>query len=193
MITVGITGGIGSGKTTVAKFFEAYQIPTYLADDEAKKLMLQNPIKADLLDLFGPKTYFPDGSLNRKFLADQVFDNKPLLDKLNAIVHPRVADHYKEWVAQQKSPYILYEAAILFETGRYKDFDYIILVTAPKEERIKRLKLRDKSSEKEIRARMDNQWQDEKKEKMADFIIRNEDFSITKEKVSQIHTFISNL
>lgn len=193
MKQIGITGGIGSGKTTVANFFKHFDIPVYIADDEAKKLMQTSPIKDDLLELFGQETYDSAGMLNRKYIASQVFNNKPLLEKLNAIVHPRVEQDYKEWVKKQQSSYVLYEAAILFETGKYKQFDYNILVTAPKRERITRLKQRDSSTEKEIKSRMQNQWSDDKKKELADWVIENVDINKTKEKTHQLHKIISNL
>lgn len=193
MKQIGITGGIGSGKTTVAKFFKEFGIPIYIADDEAKKLMHCSPIKEELLLLFGNQTYDADGNLNRKYIASQVFNDKHLLEQLNAIVHPRVAQDYKKWVENQHAPYLLYEAAILFETGKHKEFDYNILVTAPKKERISRLKKRDNATEEEIKSRMENQWSDEKKEKLADWTIENMDLEKTKHQVAQLHTTISNL
>src|SRR5699024_1512653 len=118
MITVGITGGIGSGKTPEANFFKDYGIPAYIADLEAKKLMHQNPIKEEVLALFGENSYTEQQELNRKYIAAEVFDNKEKLNRLNAIVHPRVAEHFQNWLKNQNAPYVLYEAAILFETGR---------------------------------------------------------------------------
>lgn len=193
MITVGITGGIGSGKTTVANFFRDYGIPAYIADLEAKKLMHQNPIKEEVLALFGENSYTEQQELNRKYIAAKVFDNKEKLNRLNAIVHPRVAEHFQNWLKNQNAPYVLYEAAILFETGRYKDFDYTILVTAPKKERIKRVQNRDQTSEADILSRMKNQWSDKKKMKLCDFLIKNDNLSKTKERVSEIHEHISKL
>jgi len=193
MITVGITGGIGSGKTTVANFFKDYGIPAYIADLEAKKLMHQNPIKEEVLALFGENSYTEQQELNRKYIAAEVFDNKEKLNRLNAIVHPRVAEHFQNWLKNQNAPYVLYEAAILFETGRYKDFDYTILVTAPKKERIKRVQNRDQTSEADILSRMKNQWSDKKKMKLCDFLIKNDNLSKTKERVSEIHEHISKL
>src|SRR5699024_5416545 len=114
-------------------------------------------------------------------------------NRLNAIVHPRVAEHFQNWLKNQNAPYVLYEAAILFETGRYKDFDYTILVTAPKKERIKRVQNRDQTSEADILSRMKNQWSDKKKMKLCDFLIKNDNLSKTKERVSEIHEHISKL
>lgn len=190
MISIGITGGIGSGKTTVAKFFNQFGIPIYIADDEAKKLMHKSPIKEEVLELFGAESYTSTGTLNRSFISNQVFDNKELLDQLNAIVHPRVQQHYKNWANAQKAPYILYEAAILFETGRYKDFDYNILVTAPEKERINRIKKRDKTTEQQIKARMKNQWPDSQKIELANWVIQNKNLTKTEEEVQKLHRII---
>lgn len=194
MILVGITGGIGSGKTTVANmFFKEYGIPVYIADDEAKKLMHGEAIRKEIKALFGPESYDEEGNLNRKFLADRVFNNKELLEQLNAIVHPRVESHFKEWVLQQTSPYILYEAAILFETGRYKELDYTILVTAPEKTRIARVMKRDGVTEEQVKARMKNQWSDNKKKKLSNWIIYNENIAKTARQVAKTHILISAL
>lgn len=190
---IGITGGIGSGKTTVANFFKTYGIPVYIADDEAKKLMHQSPIKEELIELFGEEAYDSSRQLNRSFIASKVFNNKELLEKLNQIVHPRVEKDFQEWAKHQDSPYVLYEAAILFETGKYKQFDYTILVTAPIETRIKRVQKRDQSSEEEILARMKNQWSDEEKMKLANWIIKNCELSKTKQEVGDLHELILRL
>lgn len=133
MKIVGLTGGIGSGKTTVAKQFQALGIPVYIADDEAKKLMNRSKIiKRKLKALFGDEAY-KDNTLNRPFLADKIFNNAENLEKMNAVVHPKVASHFKNWVKKQIAPYVLKESAILFENGAYKDCDLIITVTAPLE------------------------------------------------------------
>lgn len=193
MIQIGITGGIGSGKTTVANFFKEYGIPVYIADDEAKKLMHRSPIKEELIKLFGDEAYDSSENLNRSFIASKVFKNKELLEKLNSIVHPRVEEDFQKWTAQQTSAYVLYEAAILFETGRYKEFDYNILVTAPMEVRIERVQKRDNSSKEEIKARMKNQWPDEQKIKLADWIIKNCELRKTKQEVGELHALILGL
>lgn len=187
MKLIGITGGIGSGKTTVANFFKELDIPVYIADDEAKKLMHRSPIKEELINLFGEEAYDQSGSLNRKFIAAQVFDRKKQLEQLNQIVHPRVTEDFKSWIQQQHAPYVLYEAAILYETGRYKDFDFTILVTADKSERIARIKNRDQSTEREIESRMKNQWSDKKKRKLADFVIENHNLNETRKKVYKLN------
>lgn len=184
---IGLTGGIGSGKTTVANFFKNLNIPIYIADEEAKKLMeTSKQIKTEIIELLGEKAY-NNTIPNRKWIASQVFDDERKLNLLNQIIHPRVKEHFKKWVANQTASYVLYEAAILFEKGGYKDTDYNILVTAPLDEKIKRLQKRDKSTKAEIKARMQNQWSDDKKKKLADFIIENNKLDATKTQVLQLH------
>jgi|SRR5690625_699559 len=193
MKQIGITGGIGSGKTTVANFFKEFNIPVYIADEEAKRIMHTPAVISQLKSLFGDKAYDSSEKLDRKYIASLVFNDKNLLEKLNSIVHPLVEQDYKNWVQSQQAPYVLYEAAILFETGRYKEFDYNILVTAPLELRISRLKKRDQATEEEIKSRMKNQWSDKEKKKKADWVIENVDLIETKEKVAKLHKQISIL
>lgn len=194
MIIVGLTGGIGSGKTTVANYFKKLGVPVYIADDCAKELMLKNPIKREIINLFGAESYNSLGKLNRKYLASKAFNNKEQLEKLNKIVHPRVREDLELWVKKQEAPYVLYEAAILFESKNYQSYiDYSIVVTAPKNERIKRIKKRDQISDRQIEARMKNQWSQKRKEKLADWVIVNRDFAKTEKKVVKLHHILSNL
>ena len=187
MIIVGLTGGIGSGKTTVAKAFEALGVSVYIADDEAKKLMITSKVlKRQLIKLFGEEAYV-NGSLNRKYLANAIFNDKELLKKMNAIVHPKVARHFKRWVAKQNSTYVIKEAAILFENGSYKNCDYIITVTAPQNERIKRVIKRDASNKEKVLSVIKNQWTDKVKVKKSHFVINNIDLKETKSQVLKIH------
>ncbi len=190
MKIVGLTGGIGSGKTTVAMFFKELGVPVYIADDEAKKLTNRSKvIKRKLILLLGKKAYTRDG-LNRKFVADKIFKDTGLLQKVNEIIHPKVAQHFQRWLKKKEGAYCIKEAAILFENGGYKECDLTILVTAPKEERIKRVLLRDKTTKKAIAERMANQWEDEEKEKLADIIIRNTSLSTTRKQVKKIHSLL---
>ena len=192
MKTVGLTGGIGSGKTTIATMFNELGIPIYIADIEAKKLTNSSEeIKAELLKILGDNAYNEDG-LNRKYVADQIFNDAELLKKVNKIIHPQVAKHFKNWAKQQSEAYCIKEAAILFENGGYKECDYTILVTAPKETRIDRILKRDDTTEAEIKSRMDNQWPDEKKIELADFVIENTDIDATKEQVIKVHEYLIN-
>ncbi len=191
MKIIGLTGGIGSGKTTVAQLFSELGVPIYIADTEAKKLMDSSKvIRRKLVALLGEDAY-SGTKLNRKFVADKIFNDKFLLDAVNAVIHPKVAAHFKKWVSKQKATYVIKEAAILFENGSYKNCDMVILVTAPKQMRINRVMARDNTSKAEIEQRMNNQWSDEKKLKLADIIIENIDLKTTKNKVEAIHNLLS--
>lgn len=190
MKVVGLTGGIGSGKTTVANFFAELGIPVYIADLEAKKLQNESEtVRAQITALFGPEAY-NDGILNRKFISGKVFGDPEKLEALNNIVHPQVALHFDRWKENQQSDYVIYEAAILFEKGGYKKCDYTILVVADHETKIDRIKKRDKSEISEIKARMNHQWPDEKKLKLADFVIENKDLADTRREVVRIHQIL---
>ncbi|WP_136481408.1 dephospho-CoA kinase [Cognatitamlana onchidii] len=191
MIVVGLTGGIGSGKTTVAKAFEALGVPVYIADNEAKALMRRSKvIKRKLIELLGNKAYV-NGDLNRPYIAKQIFNDKALLEKMNAIVHPKVARHFEKWVLKQKSPYVIKEVAVLFENGGYKACDYVITVVAPKELRIERVLQRDETSPDKIMAIMKNQWEDSAKVKLSNFVIENISIEKTREQVAEIHKEIT--
>ncbi|MBP0905168.1 dephospho-CoA kinase [Mariniflexile gromovii] len=190
MIVVGLTGGIGSGKTTVAKQFEALGIPVYIADEEAKKLMNRSKvIKRKLIALFGEEAYL-DNRLNKPFIANIIFNDKSYLQQMNAMVHPRVAAHFKKWSAKQNSPYVIKEVAILFENGGHKLCDYVITVTAPKEVRIQRLLKRDDTTEEKVEAIMKNQWSDDEKVKLSDYVITNTTLEDTINQVKKIHVKI---
>lgn len=192
MKVLGLTGGIGSGKTTVAGFFEELGVPVFIADIEAKKLMEEDKeVRKQIIALLGEQAY-KDNIPDRRFIASRVFEDKEQLEHLNAIIHPAVASHFEGWKKKQHTPYVVYEAAILFEKGGYKKCDYNLLVTAPLEEKLKRLKKRDDSTLEEIKARMDHQWDDEKKKRLADFIIENIDLSTTRKMVLQLHETLLN-
>ncbi|MFV8226605.1 dephospho-CoA kinase [Christiangramia aquimixticola] len=187
MMIIGLTGGIGSGKTTVAGFFKDLGIAVYIADDAGKRLMNESPvIREKVQELLGEEAY-KNGAPDRKFIASKVFQNKQLLEQLNSIIHPAVEADFKIWRAEQTSAYIIYEAAILFETGSNKKCDLNILVTAPKKQRIQRLLKRDDSNLTEIEARMKNQWSDARKSKLADFTIDNTKLEQTKLQVAAVH------
>ena len=187
MIKVGLTGGIGSGKTTVANYFIELGVPIYFADYEAKKLMNSSAdIKNKLIREFGEKTY-QNGELNRKYLASIVFNDTSKLNIINGIVHPAVANHFAEWIKKQKSNYIIQENAILFENNTSSIFDYIITVTASIDVKIERILKRDSGSKNDILSRMKNQWDDLRKIDLSDFVIHNIDLADTKKQVGQIH------
>ncbi len=191
-MVVGLTGGMGSGKTTVANFFKELGVPVYIADSAGKDLMNSNSeLRSKIVSLFGENAYRND-LLDRKYVANQVFNSPDKLQQLNNIVHPAVALDFELWKDKQESPYVIYEAAILFETDGYKKCDFIILITAPLDERIKRLQNRDKSSLEEIEARIKHQWSDKKKRKLSDFEIINKNLSSTKDQVRNLHEILIN-
>lgn len=174
MVKVGITGGIGSGKSTVCKVFKVLGIPVFEADTVAKQLMNANPLIRELLiHLFGESVYQPDQTIDRKYLAGIVFSNPSLLEQLNAIVHPAVQNEFEKWCQTQQSPYVLHEAAILFESGFYKLMDKTIAVVVNEDERIQRVMKRDKITAELVKQRIRNQLSDDERIKMADFVISN--------------------
>lgn len=193
MKIIGLTGGIGSGKTTVAKLFTELGVPVYNSDLKAKKLMQDSKkIRTAIIDLLGEKSYVLQ-KLNKKYIADKVFGDKELLQKLNAIVHPAVREDFISWIKNKRTPYVIQEAAILFENNSYKVFDKVILVKAPKEARLERILARDNISREEILARMKNQWHDSKKIPLADYIIENTDLEETKLQVEKIHRQLTKI
>ncbi|MBB4119705.1 dephospho-CoA kinase [Mesonia hippocampi] len=188
MYIVGLTGGIGSGKSTVAKMFRALGVPIYISDEEAKKLMdSSEEIKQQLVKLLGEKALTPKNIPNRPFIAQKVFSDKNLLERLNKIVHPVVEKHFSIWVEKQKTAYVIYESAILFENNAQNKCNYIILVTAPAETRIKRVMERDGVTKAQVEERMKNQWDDKQKQKLADFIIENINLKQTQLQVEKLH------
>jgi len=189
MLKVGITGGIGSGKTTVARVFEQSGVPVYHADFWAKEIMNTDPlVKQRLKELFGNDIYDLSGKADRKKIAELVFKDKNKLNELNAVIHPAVWLHGENWLKQYKDkPYILKEAAILFESGGNKDMDKVIMVAAPREIRIERVMKRDHVTREEVEARMANQWDDEKKTALSDFVIINDGKMLVIPQVLEIH------
>lgn len=176
MIKVGITGGIGSGKSTVCKVFRTMGIPVFEADVIAKQLMNNDPtLRQQLIHLFGSSVYQSDQTIDRKYLAGIVFSNSSLLSKLNEAVHPAVRKSFDEWLLNQNSPYVIHEAAILFESGFYKMMDKTITVVTNETERIDRVVKRDHITIDMVQQRMKNQWKDEQRITLADFVIGNND------------------
>lgn len=187
MVVVGITGGIGSGKTTISNYLKSFGIPLYVADKEAKALMNRSKvIKRKLIQLFGDEAYV-DGKLNRPFLAKMIFKDKSLLNQMNAIVHPKVASHFKRWLKKQDAPYILKEAAIIFENNLQSNYDYIITVVANENLRIERILDREDTTREKVKAVINNQWTDSHKKKLSDFVISNNDLDQAKKQALQIH------
>lgn len=175
MLKIGITGGIGSGKSTVCTFFEIIGIPVFTADQEAKGVMDKSSvIRNQLTAMFGKDIYLNNDVLDRKKLAELIFHSPALLEKVNALVHPEVRKYFLDWLQKQNAPYVVYEAAILFETGFYATMDFNILITAPEEERIKRIMAREKTTVKDVKNRISRQWPDSKKTELADYIINND-------------------
>lgn len=182
-----LTGGIGSGKSTVLALFKKLGVPTFSADNSAKHAMEVTPeVKAEVLALFGDKAYI-NGVLNREFIASQVFHDKTKLKALNNVVHPAAKAAYDQWKEAQDAPYTVYEIPIVFELDVQDRFDGVILITTPESERINRVQTRDNMAEKAVRARMKNQWTDDQKIPLADFVIENVDLSNTEVQVSRLH------
>ncbi len=174
-IKVGITGGIGTGKSFVSKIFKTLGVPFYDADLEAKLVMVKNKnVRQALIKSFGSETYLEDGTVNRKYLSGIVFRDSEKLALLNSIVHPAVIQESVDWSNRQTAPYILKEAALLYESGSYKNLDYTILVTAPEELRIQRVIQRDGVEREEVLRRMGRQMSEEDKLQYADFLIHND-------------------
>ena len=183
---IGLTGGIGSGKTTIANYFKSFGIPVYIADDEARKIMQSAQILEAIKKVFG-ETIFENDKLNREELAKIVFNNPKKLEKLNKIVHPAVKKHFEHWLLQHTAaPYVIYEAAILFESGSYKNCDLVITVTAPVESRIQRVVERDKTTRELVLKRINAQWTDEQRISKSDFVIENTSIETTKLEVVKI-------
>ncbi len=187
-LKIGITGGIGSGKTTACQIFKALGIPVFEADREAKMVMEQNPdIRKALIALFGTDIYLADASLNRALLAQKIFNDKAAINKVNGIVHPAVRKWFEEWYSEQSAPYIVYEAAILFETGYFKLMDSNLLIVAPREVRITRVMDRDGVTRKSVTDRMKNQWGDRAKRGLADEILRNDGRHLLTPQILTLH------
>lgn len=187
-LKIGITGGIGVGKSVVTKIFKVLGIPTYDADREAKDIMVKNNgVRQSLMQTFGKEVYFEDGSLNREWLGKRVFSDAEELKKLNAIVHPAVIKDGEDWAAAQTSIYSVKEAALLFESGSYKALDFTILVVSPLELRIERVMQRDKVDREEVLRRINKQMPEEEKEKLSDCIVYNDDEHSLIEQVMELH------
>ncbi len=187
---VGLTGGIGSGKSTVGSMFKELGIPVYNSDERAKELMhTSKTLRKQLLELFGEEAYINE-TLNKAFIAEKVFKDSAKLTALNRIVHPAVRKDFSTWAASQKAPYVIQETALLFENKAQKFYDRTILVTAPKEDRIQRVLARDNATRKQVLARMDKQLDDFEKLELADSVIENIDLERTRAEVQKLHQSI---
>jgi len=193
MIIIGLTGGIGSGKSTVLALFKALGAVTYVADIEAKKLMnTDDELKNQIIKLFGEKAY-ENGELNRTYISSIVFSNEEKLNALNALVHPKVREDFQHFIKTQKADFVIYEAAILFESGSNQICDYVITVIADFEHKIERIMKRDNISEAQVLERMKNQSDDDFKIKKSNFVIRNNHLDDTKKQVFTILEMLKKL
>lgn len=197
MKIIGLTGGIGSGKTTVAKAFQKLNVPVYIADDRSKYLLSNDAkIISSVKDLLGNDAYIIENGnkvANRSFISSKVFKDKKLLAQLNAILHPAVHVDFNSFCKKHLSePYVVYEAAILFETGGDKKCDYTILVTVSEESRMERVMKRDGVSMEAVKARIKNQWSQERKINLADIVVINENIDNIPLYIGYIHYFILN-
>ena len=193
MLRIGLTGGIGSGKTIVAKIFETLGIPVYYADDAAKRLMNSDEaLKKSIIENFGERAYI-NNELDRKFLANIVFNDQQKLSLLNSLTHPATIRDANKWMILQKSPYAIKEAALLFESGAAEDLDFIIGVSAPQQIRIKRVVERDKIPEAEVMKRISRQMDEEKKMQRCDFVIINNEEQLVLPQVMALHEKFMNL
>ena len=189
-LRIGVTGGIGSGKSLICRIFAAFQVPIYDADAMAKKLMTSDSMLADQIKKqFGESSYHLDGSLNREYLSKEVFNSSIKLEKLNQLVHPRVAADSENWIEGNNGfPYVVKEAALLFEAGSYRGLDKIIVVTAPERLRIQRVLNRDGSrQEEDVKKIIRAQMADEEKIKRADFVILNDETELVVPQVLKLH------
>ncbi|MDR1860122.1 MAG: dephospho-CoA kinase [Bacteroidales bacterium] len=190
MLKTGITGGIGSGKSLICKFFETLGIPVFYADREARRVA-ETVARPRLIALFGNEAFLPDRRLNSRKIADAVFQAPELLAMLNKILHPEVKRQFLQWADEQEAPYVLHEAAILFESGFNEVMDCNILVTAPEELRISRVMQRDGISREEVLRRIENQWPDEQKSELADFVIRNDERHLLIPELLELHNTLT--
>ncbi|WOK06549.1 dephospho-CoA kinase [Imperialibacter roseus] len=187
---VGVTGGIGSGKSTVCKIFAVLGVPVYNSDNRAKSLMVEDKaLVEEIKAAFGEEAYSDGQNLNRSFLAKEVFSNPSKLQKLNSLVHPAVGRDFASWVAvQSNQPYVIKEAALLFETGSNNSLDSVLLVTAPEELRVRRVLARDpQRNEKQVRDIIGNQLKDEEKKKLADYVLNNNEQELLVPEVVALH------
>lgn len=192
MKTIGLTGGIGSGKSTVSKILLYHNIPVYDSDSKAKKLMNSSyELKEMIIKYFGKNSY-QNNELNKSYISNIIFNNQIKIDKINSLVHPFVFKDFNNWKKNITSKYIIFESALIFETGSYKNNDFNILVVSDLKERIKRIIRRDKVKEKDVLVRIKNQWNDEKKIPLADYILRNNSLIDTRDKVIEMIKIINN-
>ena len=193
MLKIGITGGMGSGKTTVCKIFEQLDIPVYYADKEAKNILWRDKnVRKKVKTLLGDGAYFRNGRPDRSYIAQKIFNNKTWLEGMNSIIHPAVREdaalwHQKYENSSQPPPFTLQEAALLVESGSYRLFDKLIVVTCPEEIRIKRIMKRDRTPEAEVRKKLSHQWPESSKVAVADYVIINDGLHLLLPQVLDIY------
>lgn len=193
MMIVGLTGGIGTGKSTIAGMFKDLGVPIYDSDSEAKRLMSSSiELKSAIIKLLGKRAY-AGKTLNRSFIASRVFKNPETLQELNKIVHPAVKEDFIKWAKNQQSPYVIQETALIFENGSQDQYDYVILITAPTDLRIHRVMGRDGVTQEEVLGRMKNQFEDPEKLALAQFHIDNIDLETTQKEVVKLHKRLGRL
>jgi dephospho-CoA kinase len=193
MLKIGLTGGIGSGKSTVAKVFETLGIPVYYADLATRRLLHTSPeLKAAIIKQFGENSY-RDGELDRAFIAGIVFSDPEKLKLLNALTHPATIADAEDWMQKQLTPYVIKEAALLFESGANKNLDFVIGVSAPESLRLERVAARDNTSVDEIRKRINNQLDEDEKMKRCDFIIHNDEHEMILPQILLLHKKLISL
>lgn len=175
MKVIGLTGGIGSGKTTVARIFETMGVPVYYSDDRAKELYFDVEVKKKVIALLGNEAYINNTTINKKYISSKIFSNTSLLKEVNAIIHPVVAKDFEQWKKKQVTKFVLKESAILFETGIYKNLDGTILVVSPEQLRVERICKRDGLTKEEVEKRFKSQLNDDEKIKMATWLIHNDE------------------
>ena len=187
MLNVGLTGGIGSGKTIASKIFEILGIPVYQADEAAKSLMESNPILKNQLIVHFSENAFVDGKLNRKYIADIIFNDKEKLHLINSLVHPYTIQDGIEWMKKQTTPYAIKEAALIFESGTQSNFDYIIGISSPQSMRLNRTIKRDNTIRELILEKMEHQLDEQVKMKLCDFVLQNDEETLLTPQVIAVH------
>ena len=191
MLKVGLTGSIGSGKTLVSKIFETIGVNVFYADDSAKALYGNKKVKEEIVNVFGPSILTEDNKIDTKIFAGIIFNDKSALKKINSIIHPLVMNDFLNWLTNYKTDaYILHEAAILFESDLSKKFDFVIAVSAPEALRIERIMKRDNVNREAVIARIKNQWSDERKAKLADFVILNDETELLIPQVLKVNKIL---
>ena len=186
MKIIGLTGGIGSGKSTISKEFKSNSIPVYDSDTRAKILMNSSKdLKVKLIEFFGSSTY-TNGFINKKYISNLIFNDSSALNKINSIVHPEVFDDFMNWKSRLNNDFVIYESALIFESGSYKSNDYNILVISDINKRIERVTKRDNVKKDDVLLKMNNQWPDQKKIPLADYVFENSSVNENRKLVSSL-------